>query len=85
MSEIALVVSDGRNPNRDRLRIGEPFAPGMEEEIFSALNKLHLHGVIHYPDGSTREFYPDLPSRVLERVYPPASGGIEDKQKSCPS
>ena len=73
--QIALVISDGRNPGRERHQISEPFAPSMEEEIFSALNKLHLHGVIHYPDGSTREFYPDLPSRVLERVYPPASGG----------
>ena len=84
MNGIWLEIQDGRNPE-ETIFVSEPFVPHQEEEIFSALNKLHLRGVIHYPDGSTREFYPDLPSRVLERVYPPASGGIEDKQKSCPS
>lgn len=85
MNDIRLTISDGRRSFGSTISISEPFPPMTEDDIYHALDTLHLIGILHYPDGSTREFLPQFPSRVLERVYPPASGGIEDKQKSCPS
>lgn len=85
-NEIRLTISDGRRPFAGTISISEPFAPMTEDDIYHALDTLHLVGILQYPDGSTREFLPQFPSRVLERVYPPASGGSpEDKPKSCPS
>ena len=74
-NEIHLVISDGRRPGQWAMRVTEPFHPLSEDAIYRALDTLHLRGVLHYADGSTREFVPDLPGRVLDRVYPPASGG----------
>ena len=72
--QFAVTATDGRIPGFP-VEITEPFYCGDEERVHAALNTLHLQATIHYADGSSQPFYPDLPARIGERIYPPASGG----------
>lgn len=70
-----LAVGNGRTGEEAPvLFVDEPFSCGDEPRVREALNRLHLRGRLHYADGSWEDFAPELPARIGERVYPPASG-----------
>lgn len=70
-----LAVGNGRSgDDAPILFVDEPFQTGDEPRVRSALDALHLRGRLHFADGSWEDFVPQLPARIGERVYPPASG-----------
>ena len=72
--QFRLSIWNGRNQSGNGLVIEEPFANGDEPRVRHALDTLHLGARFVYADGSWEDFVPQLPARIGERVYPPASG-----------
>ena len=70
--QFRLFVNNGRRDDSYGIAVDEPFRCGDEERVRTALNRLHLRGLLLYADGSSESFLPELPARIGERVYGPA-------------